>query len=76
MHKISDYYDIDKSALKKLDVFNSIIGVDNRYFFDTSCLPFTEAKEFENAREELLEYFKGVISLIKTGKPQFFEKSS
>jgi hypothetical protein len=38
-------------------------------------LPFTEAKEFENAREELLEYFKGVISLIKTGKPQFFEKA-
>jgi hypothetical protein len=36
---------------------------------------FYRSKEFENAREELLEYFKGVISLIKTGKPQFFEKA-
>lgn len=75
MQKISDYYDIDKMVLKRLDVFDSIIGVDNRYFFDTSCLPLTEAKEFENAREELLEYFKGVIALIKSGKPQFFEKA-
>lgn len=75
MKKISDHYDINQSELKRRDVFNSIIGVDNRYFFDTSCLPFTEAKEFENAREELLEYFKKVIALIKTGKTQFFEKA-
>lgn len=75
MQKISDYYNIDPLELRKQDIFNSIIGVDNRYFFDTSCLPFTKAKEFENSREELLEYFKGVIALIKTGKPQFFKKA-
>lgn len=75
MQKVSEYYKIDPSELRKRDVFDSIIGTDNRYFFDTSFLPFTEVKEFENAREELLEYFKKVIALIKTNKPQYFEKA-
>lgn len=73
MQKVSDYYKIDPKELKKRDVFDSIIGTDNRYFFDTSFLPFTKVKEFENAREELLEYFKKVIVLIKTGKTQYFD---
>jgi hypothetical protein len=75
MQKISEYYEIDPSELKKRDVFDAIIGTDNRYFFDPSYLPFTEVKEFENAREELLEHFKKVIALIKTGKPDYFEKA-
>jgi len=75
MEKISDYYKLDPSELKKRDVFDSIIGTDNPYFFDSSFLPFTEVKEFENAREELLEHFKKVIALIKTGKPNYFNKA-
>lgn len=75
MQKISEYYKLEPSELKKRDVFDSIIGTDNRYFFDPSFLPFTEVKEFENAREELLEHFKKVIALIKTGKPEYFEKA-
>ena len=58
MQKISEYYKVDPLTLKTKDVFDAIIGVDNRYFFDTTFLPFTEILEFENAREELLEHFK------------------
>src|SRR5438132_22286 len=75
MEKVSEHYKIDPSELKKKDVFDSIIGTDNPYFFDPSFLPFTEVKEFENAREELLEHFKKVIALIKTGKPDYFRKA-
>lgn len=75
MQKISEYYKIDPEELKNKDVFDSIIGTDNRYFFDPSYLPFTEVKEFENAREELLEHFKKVIALIKTKNPKYFKKA-
>lgn len=75
MKKISEHYDIDKSRLKELDVFDAIIGIDNPYFFDPAFLPYTEVKEFENAHEELLEHFKGVIALIKSGRPAYFEKA-
>jgi len=75
MQKVSDYYKIKPAELKKRDVFDSIIGTDNPYFFDTSLLPFTEAKEFESAREELLNHFKKVIALIKTGKEAYFKKA-
>lgn len=75
MKKVSENYGIDPSELKERDVFDSIIGTDNRYFFDPAYLPFTEVAEFENAHEELLEYFKKVIALIKTGKSNYFEKA-
>ncbi len=75
MQKVSEYYKIDPSELEKRDVFDAIIGTDNRYFFDPSYLPFTEVAEFENAREELLEHFKKVIALIKTRKAAYFEKA-
>ncbi|MFA6000282.1 MAG: hypothetical protein WC783_04910, partial [Candidatus Paceibacterota bacterium] len=75
MQKISEQYTLDPAELKKKDVFDAIIGVDNRYFFDPSYLPFTEVKEFDNAREELLEHFKKVIALIKTGNPSYFKKA-
>lgn len=75
MQKISEYYKIDPLELKKKDVFDSIIGTDNRYFFDPAYLPFTEVKEFENAHEELLDHFKKVIALIKTRKPDYFKKA-
>ncbi len=75
MQKISEFYKLDPADLKSKDVFDSIIGTDNRYFFDPSYLPFTEVKEFQNAREELLEHFKKVIALIKTGKSEYFKKA-
>jgi hypothetical protein len=75
MQKISEYYKIEPAELKKRDVFDSIIGTDNRYFFDPAYLPFTEIKEFENAHEELLEHFKKVIALIKSNKPDYFKKA-
>jgi hypothetical protein len=75
MQKISEYYKIDPSELKKRDIFDAIIGTDNRYFFDPAYLPFTDVKEFENAREELLEHFKKVIALIKTRNPDYFKKA-
>jgi hypothetical protein len=75
MQKVSEHYGIDSEKLKEGDIFDSIIGTDNPYFFDPSFLPFTKVKEFENAREELLEHFKKVIALIKTGNPAYFEKA-
>lgn len=75
MKKISEFYNIDPSELKKRDIFDAIIGTDNRYFFDPAYLPFTAVPEFENAHEELIEYFQTVIALIKTGKTNYFEKA-
>jgi hypothetical protein len=60
----SSYFDIDSKKLKKLGVFNPVIGVDTRLFLDPHLLKNCKIKEFKKSREKIKKYYENIIRLL------------
>ncbi|MDD5063574.1 MAG: hypothetical protein PHQ35_02290 [Phycisphaerae bacterium] len=60
----SSYFDIDSKKLKKLGVFNPVIGVDTRLFLDPHLLKNSRIKEFKNSRKKIKKYYEDIIRLL------------
>ncbi|MBZ5516680.1 MAG: hypothetical protein LAN62_17890 [Acidobacteriia bacterium] len=66
--KLSRYFDIPATRLRKLGVFNALIGLDNSLFVDPHLLKLAKVREFRGSRAELERYFSEVIHLLKASK--------
>ncbi len=62
--KISEYLGINKMKLERLGIFDAIIGVDTRLFFDPRLLKSTRISEFRNSRKRIEGYYQGIIRLL------------
>jgi len=66
--RLSQYFGVKPEALRKFGVFNSYIGLDNKLFVDPKLFERTSIPEFEDARQEVQNYFAKVISLVSASK--------
>jgi hypothetical protein len=66
--KLSRYFNVPALELRKRGVFNALIGLDNSLFVDPNLLKAASTEEFKDAREELEEYFRNVIRLLKASQ--------
>ncbi|OFV97097.1 MAG: hypothetical protein A3F68_03275 [Acidobacteria bacterium RIFCSPLOWO2_12_FULL_54_10] len=68
--KLSRYFKISALQLRKLGVFNALIGLDNSLFVDPKLLKTAKVSEFKNSRTEVEDYFSKVIRLLRASKRQ------
>ena len=48
---LSEYYEIDKSVFKKLDILDSFLDIDSHFFLDPLLLKACKIPEFKNSRK-------------------------
>lgn len=61
---ISSYLGINPEILKRLGVFDAVIGIDTRLFLDPHLLKKTKIPEFRNSRAEIEQYYSNIIRLL------------
>lgn len=60
----SSHFGVDSKKVKKLGVFDSVIGVDTRLFLDPHLLKNTKIQEFRNSRKRIKKYYEDIIHLL------------
>lgn len=59
----SDYFKVDKTKLKELGVFDPILNFDTNV--DPTLLKSSSSEIFQNARERYVNFFNGLLKLLK-----------
>ena len=62
--KLSEYLGGSPQQLKKLDVFDAVIGIDSNLFVDPHLLNKTKIPEFKDSRKKLEKYFSDIVTLF------------
>lgn len=66
--KLSRYFRIPATELRKAGVFNAFIGIDNKLFVDPILLQKAKTPEFKESRQKLESYFANTVTLLKASK--------
>jgi len=66
--RLSRYFNVEPTELKKRGVLNAHLGIDNRLFVDPNLLSKSRVEEFDHCREDLTKYFCAVIKLLSKSK--------
>lgn len=66
LERANFYFNVTEEAYKESGAFNPVIGIDSEFFIDPLLLKSTKIPEFKNALDNIREYFKKVIVLLKT----------
>ena len=66
--KLSRYFGLPATTLRKARVFNAFIGIDNKLFVDPILLQKTKTPEFKDSRQKLETYFADAVTLLKASK--------
>lgn len=62
--KFSEAFKINPITLDELGVFDAILDVDTRVFFDPALINLTSAPEFQDARMKIEKYCSDIITLL------------
>jgi hypothetical protein len=69
--RLSRYFDVEPSHLKKLGVFDAHLGIDNKLFVDPKLLKTRlRIPEFSGARKDITQYFSQVLKLLKASRKE------
>ena len=66
--KFTEAFKINPLVLKELGVFDAILDVDTRVFFDPARISLTTAPEFIGAKEKIEQYCSDIITLLSHSK--------
>ncbi len=66
--KLSGYFGVPATTLRKAGVFDAFIGIDNKLFVDPILLEKAETPEFKDSRQKLEKYFAETVTLLKASK--------
>lgn len=66
--KLSRYFCLSATELRKAGVFNAFIGIDNKLFVDPILLQKAKTPEFSDSRQKLESYFADTVALLKACK--------
>lgn len=62
--KFSEAFKINPITLDELGVFDAILDVDTRVFFDPALINLTSAPEFQDAKMKIEKYCSDIITLL------------
>lgn len=68
--KFTEAFKVNPLTFKELGVFDVILDVDTRVFFDPARISLASAPEFINAREKVERYCSNIITLLSHSKKQ------
>lgn len=66
--KFTEAFKINPRVFKELEVFDVILDVDTRVFFDPARISLASAPEFIGAREKVERYCSNIITLLSHSK--------
>jgi len=66
----SDHFNIDKSKLKDLGVFDPILNVDSRLFIEPALLQYSSSEIIKNSCETYNERFSKIFSALSLSEKE------
>ncbi|MFA6422211.1 MAG: hypothetical protein WCV92_02335 [Candidatus Buchananbacteria bacterium] len=75
LQRVSQYFNINHETFQKYGIFDAIVGVDSLFFIDPLLLSKSSVPELNNSLEEIRDYFRKIIVLIKSNNNQAYKKA-